>query len=751
LIVWNTGSAAVSTGTQSFNIGCWDSPTDRALGTDAASTAAQVIQLSMTNNTGGTLYGVTFSYDCKCLTNGTIQSGGSSPTEQSELPGYCFFYSTTDPNSAAGWTEVGVAGNAALSNGVPVQNGLCLPNFTQGTTMSSGPVNITFVTPLTNNGVMYFRWADDNNIGDNPDQMLAIDNISITTYNPGPAVSITAPTNNANFIPGSNIPITANASGTGGPVTNVEFYANSTDLGSAASAPYSFNWPSVPAGNYAFSAVATDNTGLATTSSVVNITVAVPNLPPTITLNSLTNGQTGVVSPVSLNATVSDPEGANLTVAFYGRVAAPPAGPDFTIVALPDTQYYNGSLSNIYQSQIDWVIANRTNLNIVYVASLGDIVNDGDAKPNEWLSVTNALYRLDSPVLTGLPNGLPYGMVPGNHDHNNAVGGTVLYNTYFGVDHFINRPWYGGHLGTDNQNHFDLISASGLDFVFLFIDFDYTYIDYSAIDPWAASVLQSYPNRRAIVVSHDILTVNGGFDPRGQTIYDNLKANNNLFLMLCGHNHGQYYRCDTNGTHVIASCLSDYQDFPNGGGGFLRTYQFSPSNNVIHVNTYSPYYGQYLGTNFNNSPSKFDIPYNMTVTNAFTVLGTVLGVPSGEAASINWPALTTNTTYEWYATVSDGQNTTSSALSQFTTGTPTVIYQAPNVVGGQMMRGAGGFQLSFSGPAGQTYQVLASDDVSAPRSAWTVVGSGTFGNTNVLFNDTEGSNHPNRFYIITSP
>ena len=669
LLVWNAGSAPISTGTQSFNIGGWDSPTDRALGSNPASTAAQVIQLSMTNNTGGTLYGVTFSYDCKCLTNGVIQSGGSSPTEKSELPGYCFFYSTTDPSSGANWTEVGVAGTAALSNGIPVQNGLCLPNFTQGTTMSSGPVNITFATPLANNGVMYFRWADDNNIGDNPDQMLAIDNISITTYNPGPLVSIASPANNANFLPGSSIPVTTSALGTGSTITNVEFYANSTDLGSATSAPYSLIWSSVPAGNYTLSAVATDNTGLAATSSVVNITVAVPLPLPTITLNFPTNGQNDMVNPASLKVTVSDPEGTNLSVVFYGRVASPPAGPDFTIVALPDTQYYNGALSSIYQSQTDWVIANRTNLNIVYVSSLGDIVNDGDAKPSEWLSATNALYRLDDPVLTGLSNGIPYGMVPGNHDHNNAVGGTVLYNTYFGVDHFINRPWYGGHLGNDNQNHYDLLSFSGLDFVFVFIDFDYTYIDYSAIDPWSESVLQAYPNRRAIVVSHDILAANGGFDPRGQAIYDNLKANNNLFLMLCGHNQGQYYRSDTNGTHVIASCLSDYQDFPNGGGGYLRTYQFSPSNNVIHVNTYSPYYAQNLGTNFNNSPSQFDIPYNMTQTTAFTVIGTVSSVPSGRVVSMTWPGLTTNTTYEWYATVTDGQNTTNIALSQFTTGT----------------------------------------------------------------------------------
>jgi hypothetical protein len=176
LLIWNVGTAVAKSGTQSYNIGCWDSLTDRALGTDPTGTAAQVIQLSLTNKTGATINGVTFRYDCKCLTN------GSAGTEQSELPGYAFFYSTTGTTSATNWTEVGGAGNNFLSNGIPVANGLCLPNFTQGTTMSSGPVNITFVTPLTNNGVMYFRWADDNNVANSPDQMIGIDNISITSH-----------------------------------------------------------------------------------------------------------------------------------------------------------------------------------------------------------------------------------------------------------------------------------------------------------------------------------------------------------------------------------------------------------------------------------------------------------------------------------------------------------------------------------------------------------------------------------------
>jgi hypothetical protein len=41
--------------------------------------------------------------------------------------------------------------------------------------------------------------------------------------------------------------------------------------------------------------------------------------------------------------------------------------------------------------------------------------------------------------------------------------------------------------------------------------------------------------------------------------------------------------------------------------------------------------------------------------------------------------------------------------------------------------------------------------MTVPLSAWTVIGSGTFGNTNVVFTDTDAANHTSRFYIITSP
>ncbi|HTI98884.1 MAG TPA: metallophosphoesterase [Dongiaceae bacterium] len=306
-----------------------------------------------------------------------------------------------------------------------------------------------------------------------------------------------------------------------------------------------------------------------------------------------------------LTVSCSTPAEAPVAPAAAAPAAAP--APDFTIVALPDTQIYARDYPQIFQAQTDWIIAQRTNLNIVYVAHLGDITDGGDKLPEQWLPATNAMYRLEDPALTGLPDGIPYGIMPGNHDH---LGGTEKYQAYFGRDHFARHHYFGGSMTAANQNHYDLLTAGGMDFVMVYIDFNYNdpTLDYPAIDAWADGVLTQYANRRAIVVSHDILKANGDWDPRGQAIYDKLKHHANLFLMLCGHNSGESHRMDLEAGHRVDSCLSDYQSDVRGGDGYLRLYEFSPANNVIRVKTYSPSQHQYR----TNAASAYEFTYPMT-------------------------------------------------------------------------------------------------------------------------------------------
>src|SRR6185369_17560401 len=107
------------------------------------------------------------------------------------------------------------------------------------------------------------------------------------------------------FVAPANIPISVTATDLFG-IAKVEFYQNNTKLGQATASPYNFAWHGVVAGSYQVWAVATDNLGLAATSSVVNITVT-NNAPPIATLTAPTNNSSFAgPTNIALSATASD-------------------------------------------------------------------------------------------------------------------------------------------------------------------------------------------------------------------------------------------------------------------------------------------------------------------------------------------------------------------------------------------------------------------------------------------------------------
>ncbi len=104
-----------------------------------------------------------------------------------------------------------------------------------------------------------------------------------------PTVAITSPANNATV--STNFTITATATDSDSTVTNVYFYNGSSLLGSDSSSPYTYAWSAAPLGAHALKAVAWDNTGLAGTSAVVNVTVTAPSaVTATETFDSYANG-----------------------------------------------------------------------------------------------------------------------------------------------------------------------------------------------------------------------------------------------------------------------------------------------------------------------------------------------------------------------------------------------------------------------------------------------------------------------------
>jgi len=105
-----------------------------------------------------------------------------------------------------------------------------------------------------------------------------------------PSVTVANPVEGAIFVAPANVSIQAAATDPNGTVTNVEFFANTNLVGSAAASPFSIVASNLAAGSYALTAVASDNSGLTSTSAVVNISV-VAQATVTLSASAISNGQ----------------------------------------------------------------------------------------------------------------------------------------------------------------------------------------------------------------------------------------------------------------------------------------------------------------------------------------------------------------------------------------------------------------------------------------------------------------------------
>lgn len=140
--------------------------------------------------------------------------------------------------------------------------------------------------------------------------------VNITVENAPPTVEITNPKEGDSFVGLTPITIEATANDPGRMVVKVDFYADSTLLGTSNAAPYSYTWHDATKGDYALKAIATDDQGATGESPVVNITVT--NAPPEVRITSPLEGAT-FPSPATIEilATATDPGRDVARVDFY--------------------------------------------------------------------------------------------------------------------------------------------------------------------------------------------------------------------------------------------------------------------------------------------------------------------------------------------------------------------------------------------------------------------------------------------------
>jgi hypothetical protein len=135
-------------------------PGDRVLATSPTTVSGSALQLTLSNDTGALLSGLNISYDTVRFTTATTAN---------ELPGYWLFYSLDGSN----WVNV-----AALNSG--------LADVPNSVGVSSSSASFDFATPVAAGASFRLRWVDDNAQQTSPDQILGLNNLSISAV-PEPA------------------------------------------------------------------------------------------------------------------------------------------------------------------------------------------------------------------------------------------------------------------------------------------------------------------------------------------------------------------------------------------------------------------------------------------------------------------------------------------------------------------------------------------------------------------------------------
>jgi Carboxypeptidase regulatory-like domain/Calcineurin-like phosphoesterase len=428
-------------------------------------------------------------------------------------------------------------------------------------------------------------------------------------------------------------------------------------------------------------------------------------------MKSLAN-KTSAVSRLLTSVVVS---ASCLLVPCLGRAQA---GADFTVIALPDTQYYSESYPIILTSQMQWVVNNAASWNIQAVLGLGDIVNNSN-NPAEWTNADSAYKLLDAAHI-------PYFATIGNHDYdnNNPPGRTsasTQYNNYFGParyrsSYWATPYWQSSYPANSNENFYGVLNINGQPYLIMALEF----YPRDSVLTWAAQVIQSNADKQVIITTHayeyfdntrvsscnsfDAQYYGLGADNDGDSMWAKLmRQYSNITMVLSGHEirgAGQDaagHRMDL-GVHgnLVNQILSNYQNMTNGGNGYLRIMRFHPSSDTIDVSTYSPYLNSFL----TDSTNQFTIPWH---TWTGTGTGSVTGVVKDISTCVALPATISSVAGStvagsggnyWLSGVAPGSYTVTASYPNYTSTSKSVVVGPGLAASGKLFLGTATGQIN---------------------------------------------------------
>ncbi len=263
-----------------------------------------------------------------------------------------------------------------------------------------------------------------------------------------------------------------------------------------------------------------------------------------------------------------------------------------TVAWLSDTQHYANYRANklspeIYPAMTGFLRDKADEMNLVYVVHTGDLVHRNGSEEN-WQTAREAMDLLD---------GIPTGVLAGNHDMEPADIGFKNYGKYFGEKKYNKQACYGESF-ENNRGHYDLITISGRNYIFVYMSHA---PDKKAIQFMVKS-FQKHQDRVGILCLHDFITTEGTLSQAGEQIRKEVVSKcSNVYMVLCGHRYGLYtledaFDDDGDGVkeRTVYEMMMNYQAAgKEGGGGYLRLMQFDEDKHEIRCVNYSPYLHDY--------------------------------------------------------------------------------------------------------------------------------------------------------------
>ena len=320
---------------------------------------------------------------------------------------------------------------------------------------------------------------------------------------------------------------------------------------------------------------------------------------------------------------------------------------------------------------------------IAFAASVGDVWQHQSKKideehaargitatPNPFLdrilSVTEKTRSVEIPkAIEGYQiladAGVPFGVAPGNHDHDAMwtasgfppnvnkpireirmtaedlgvlhIGGLDNFRSVFGDDKpfFKDKPWYVSSFN-GGANGAQKFTAGGYTFLHFTLEMQAS----NEVVAWVEKVMADNLGLPTIFTTHDYLSVAGErkanpivdlarVDPTQHNSAEQMwqklySQHDQIFLVLCGHQHGQSHRVDDNVNGVpVIQILADYQDRGQvgldagqpksrltrqaeaiGDGWFrLMDFDLNADKPSVAVKTYSPHYAKFSGDEAN--------------------------------------------------------------------------------------------------------------------------------------------------------